>query len=76
MASGRDRISTGPSTWTQSPQKASVNTRMEARGRRLKFLVLLAVSRVDTTTASPSTAAATSDIWGLPSRRVVESTAR
>jgi len=32
---------------------------IEARGRRRRFLVFMAVSRVETTTTSPSTAAAT-----------------
>ncbi len=76
MAAGRETISTGPSTWTHSPKNLSSITTTEARGRRRRFFVLVAVSRVLITTApSSSTPTATGDIGGSPSARVVARTA-
>jgi hypothetical protein len=77
MASGREMSSTSPSTCTHSPKKLSVKTHSEACGRRRRFLVLSAVSRVlISTRPASSTVHVTGDNCGRPSDREVARTAR
>ena len=77
MASGRRDDLHGPLHLDRVPVEAVGEDISDARGRRRRFFVFIAVSRVETTTLpSSSTAAATSDSCGLPSDRVVASTAR
>src|SRR5215472_15833722 len=77
IASGRWMISAVPSACTHSPKNWSFITHSDARGSRIRFLVLTAVSRVLLTTRPTSTTpTVTGESCGSPSDRVVASTAR